>query len=71
MMAMAPWICTLHVEEPTTTGSSHSPRPTSGQLRCRFCGTAIEPIEAWVDGEVWWRCPHCAALLERKVGGAR
>ncbi len=38
---------------------------------CRYCGASIEPIEALVDSEVWWRCPHCAALLERKVGGAR
>jgi hypothetical protein len=41
------------------------------QILCRYCSGHIGPIEALVDGERWWRCPHCAALLDKIEGRPR
>lgn len=38
---------------------------------CRYCNAPVEPIETLLDGEKWWRCPHCGALLEKAEGRRR
>jgi hypothetical protein len=57
-----PWLLTVRTRRATNDAD---------QIICRFCGEGVEPIEARLDGERWWRCPHCAALLDKIEGRLR
>jgi hypothetical protein len=57
------------MRDTATPPALHSqPGDDINRIFCRYCGDRVEPIESLVDGERWWRCPQCAALLDKTEG---